>query len=125
MLTAATTACAALLPIAGAQATTSPMSPCDNEVNGPTNVLLPGGLGNIEIQLGDHDDVFVQYDGPGTPLDTLVGADVQTISLADYSAVCVVLPVAGGVMVAVNVVGLDVDVCTYNGQPYSVPNCLI
>jgi hypothetical protein len=126
MLTAATTACAALLPVAGAQAAPLNWSPCDNEVQASPNtvVVLPGGLGYIEIQLGTSEDVFVRYDGPGTPLDVIAGADLQTISLDQNTAVCFALPGWVGVEVTVNVVNLLVEACTYSGEPYTLGPCV-
>jgi hypothetical protein len=124
LFAATLTAAAVLLPGAAAQAATN-ITPCDNEPSAPLAIVLPGGLGTVNINLALSQDNYVQYDGPGTPLDTEVGADIQSISLADQDTVCVLLPVVGGVEVSVNVITLHVEVCFFSGQPWVITSCPI
>jgi hypothetical protein len=125
MLFAATLTAAAMMPVAGAQAWIDNITPCDNEPSTPTVYILPGNLGTVSIDLSLEQDNYVQYDGPGTPLDTEVGVDVQTISLAEQDTVCVLLPVVGGLEISVNVVTLHVEVCFFSGQPWVRGTCLV
>lgn len=97
------------------------MTLCDNIDPGTTvyhdEVAIPFGLGVVEIHLTTSQDTYVSYDGPGTPLDTLVGADLGTISLAEPVAVCLRAPVVGNWHVMVDVIGLQVRVCAWQGEP--------
>lgn len=120
---AATTTCATLLPAAGAQATPI-LSPCDNvDGNPPDPITLDlGDLGIFEVQLQIVQDNYVKWTG-GPAGDWLVGADLQTISLNEDIAVCVVTPLIG-VAIIVNVVGLDVQICQIIPGPGTPPYTL-
>lgn len=132
VLVAMTTACIAMLPVAASHAVLGPMnmSPCDNiDSSAPrilnTSIPLPGGIGTLDVLIQLGQDNYVRYDGPGTAFDTLVGADLQTISLADNTAVCVVLPTSTGVVFTVNPINLFVEVCVLTGQnPYTLGPCI-
>lgn len=119
-LLAASTAAAALL--TGSPAHAEAFGPCDNaDATGAvivpeTPTVLPGGIGTIYVRISTQDS-YVKYDGPGDAFDTLVGVDLQDLSLAQDTAVCVYLPVVGGLVVLVNVVDLRVQVCTQTGRP--------
>lgn len=93
----------------------------------PTAVNLPFSLGTVYVLLDTSQDIYVKYDGPGVPFDTLAGVDIQELSLDENTAVCVVPPLVGfGVVVSVNVVDLQVNVCTFTGRnPYIPGPCFL
>ncbi|HEX8001234.1 MAG TPA: hypothetical protein VF519_00900 [Mycobacteriales bacterium] len=88
-------------------------------------VPLPGGIGTVEVHVGTAEDSWVSYNGPGTPLDTLVGIDLNTLSLADNMTFCLRAPIVGSYTVTVNVIGLDVEICSWAGEPGhgAIPTC--